>query len=160
MLAGISLGSNLGDRLGNIRKASLMLKEKNAYIVASSEVFETHPWGVKDQPSFLNACLLIETEEPPRDLMLKLQSIESELGRVSRFRWGPREIDIDIIFMDGLAMNEDDLVIPHPEMHKRAFVLVPLNQVAPEWIHPLLGKSVREMEMQIPKSDILRITNL
>lgn len=160
MLAGLSLGSNLGDRLGTIRKASLMLKEKNIYIVASSEVFETDPCGAKDQPSFLNACLLVETEESPRDLMLKLQSIESELGRISRFHWGPREIDIDIIFMDGLTMNEDDLIIPHPEMHKRAFVLVPLNQVAPEWIHPLLGKSVREMELEIPKSGILRITTL
>lgn len=160
MRAGISLGSNLGDRLGSIRQATLMFKEKNIFIVASSDVFETEPWGVKNQPSFLNACLIVETEDPPRDLMLKLQSIESGLGRVARFRWGPREIDIDIIFMDELAVNEDDLVIPHPKMHKRAFVLVPLNQVAPEWIHPLLGKSVREMEMQIPKSGILRITNL
>lgn len=160
MQAGISLGSNLGDRLGIIRQATLMFKEKNVSIVASSDVFETEPWGVKNQPGFLNVCLLVETEDSPRDLMLKLQSIESRLGRVARFRWGPREIDIDIIFMDELAVNEDDLVIPHPEMHKRAFVLVPLNQVAPEWIHPLLGKSIREMAMQIPKSGILRITNL
>jgi 2-amino-4-hydroxy-6-hydroxymethyldihydropteridine diphosphokinase len=160
MQAGISLGSNLGDRLGIIRQAALLLKGNSVSIIASSDVFETEPWGVRNQPSFLNACLLIETEASPRDLLLKIQSIESELGRVARFHWGPREIDIDIIFMDGLEVNEDDLVIPHPEMNKRAFVLVPLNQVAPEWIHPILGKSVREMEMQISKKGILRITKL
>lgn len=160
MRAGISLGSNLGDRLGTIRRASLMLKEKDISIVASSDVFETEPWGVKDQPRFLNACLLVETEASPRDLMLKLQSIEIELGRVTRFRWGPREIDIDIIFLDDLEVREDDLVIPHPDMHNRAFVLLPLSQVAPKWVHPLLGKNVQEMEMQIPKSGILRISKL
>ena len=160
MQAGISLGSNLGDRLGKIRQAALLLKGNSVSIIASSDVFETEPWGVRDPPSFLNACLLIETEASPRDLLLKIQSIESELGRVARFHWGPREIDIDIIFMDGLEVNEDGLVIPHPEMHKRAFVLVPLNQVAPEWIHPLLDKNVREMEMEISKRGVLRITKL
>lgn len=160
MQAGISLGSNLGDRLGIIRQAALLLKGNSVSIIASSDVFETEPWGIRNQPSFLNACLLIETEASPRDLLLKIQSIESELGRVARFHWGPREIDIDIIFMDGLEVNEDDLIIPHPEMNKRAFVLVPLNQVAPEWIHPILGKSVREMEMQISKKGVLRITKL
>ena len=160
MQAGISLGSNLGDRLGTIRQAALLLKGNNISIIASSDVFETEPWGVRDQPNFLNACLLIETEVSPRDLLLKIQSIETELGRVAHFHWGPREIDIDIIFMDRLEVNENGLTIPHPEMHKRAFVLVPLNQVAPEWIHPLLDKNVREMEMEISKRGVLRITKL
>ncbi|MDO9509175.1 MAG: 2-amino-4-hydroxy-6-hydroxymethyldihydropteridine diphosphokinase [Thermovirgaceae bacterium] len=160
MQAGISLGSNLGDRLATIRHATLLLKEKAVSIAASSDVFESEPWGLSDQPSFLNACILAETEDSPRDLLLKIQSIENELGRVPRFRWGPREIDIDILFMDGLTINEEDLTLPHPEMHRRAFVLVPLSQVAPQWVHPLLGRNVRDLAMQILKGDIARITNL
>lgn len=160
MQACIALGSNLGDRIGNIRRSALMLKESSIAIVASSDVFETEPWGVCDQPLFLNACLRIDTSLSPRELLLRLKSIESEIGRLSSFRWGPREIDMDIIFADELSINEDDLVIPHPEMHRRAFVLVPLKQVAPEWIHPLLGKSVREMEQQISRNGILKITIL
>ncbi|MDT8283916.1 MAG: 2-amino-4-hydroxy-6-hydroxymethyldihydropteridine diphosphokinase [Thermovirgaceae bacterium] len=160
MQAGISLGSNLGDRLGNIRQAALLLKERAVSITVSSDVFETEPWGHKDQPSFLNACLLTDTEESPHDLLLKIQSIENELGRIPRFRWGPREIDIDILFMDGLTINDKDLVLPHPEMHRRAFVLVPLSQVAPQWVHPLLGQNIGELAAQVPKIAIVRITNL
>lgn len=91
---------------------------------------------MKEQPWFLNACLLVDTSVSPRELLSRLQSIENRLGRVSRFRWGPREIDLDLLFMDGLAVDEEDLVLPHPEMHNRSFVLVPLNQVAPDWVHP------------------------
>ena len=131
MLAGISLGSNMGDRLGSLRQASQMIRCMGIVILAASDVFETPPWGVREQPWFLNACLLVDTLDSPRELLSKLQEVENRLGRVSRFRWGPREIDLDLLFMDGLTMNEKDLVLPHPEMHNRSFVLVPLNQVAP-----------------------------
>lgn len=160
MKAAVSLGSNLGDRLGSIRQARLLLKERGVCIVGSSDVFETAPWGFKDQPNFLNACLLLDTEESPRDLLLKTQSIESEMGRISRFHWGPREIDIDILFMNGLTVNEDDLVIPHPEITRRAFVLVPLCQIAPEWRHPLLKQNVMDMAMHVSRDNVLRITSL
>lgn len=160
MLAGISLGSNLGDRLGTIRQASLMIKGMGVQIVASSDIFETAPWGVKEQPWFLNACLLVDTPDEPREMLSKLQSIENRLGRASRYRWGPREIDLDLLFMDRLAVNEEGLVLPHPEMHNRSFVLVPLNQVAPDWVHPLLHRKVRELLEQLPVGEILRITDL
>ncbi|HOI80715.1 MAG TPA: 2-amino-4-hydroxy-6-hydroxymethyldihydropteridine diphosphokinase [Synergistales bacterium] len=159
MLAGISLGSNIGDRLGTIRQASLLLKGMGIQIVASSDIFETAPWGVKEQPWFLNACLLVDTSVSPRELLSRLQSIENRLGRVSRFRWGPREIDLDLLFMDGLAVDEEDLVLPHPEMHNRSFVLVPLNQVAPDWFHPLLHRRVRELLGQVSVEEVLRITD-
>ncbi|HOP52546.1 MAG: 2-amino-4-hydroxy-6-hydroxymethyldihydropteridine diphosphokinase [Thermovirgaceae bacterium] len=159
MLAGISLGSNIGDRLGTIRQASLLLKGMGIQIVASSDIFETAPWGVKEQPWFLNACLLVDTSVSPRELLSRLQSIENRLGRVSRFRWGPREIDLDLLFMDGLAVDEEDLVLPHPEMHNRSFVLVPLNQVAPDWVHPLLHRRVRELLGQVSVEEVLRITD-
>ncbi len=160
MLAGISLGSNLGDRLGIIRQALLLLKGKGVPIIAVSDVFETAPWGHRDQPWFLNACLLLETDDHPRDLLAKLQSIESELGKNTRYKWGPREIDLDILYMDDLTLNEQDLVIPHPEMHNRAFVLVPLNQIAPDWLHPLLQRKVKELVTQVSLADVVRITNL
>ncbi|MDD2516589.1 MAG: 2-amino-4-hydroxy-6-hydroxymethyldihydropteridine diphosphokinase [Synergistales bacterium] len=159
MLAGISLGSNIGDRLGTIRQASLLLKGMGIQNVASSDIFETAPWGVKEQPWFLNACLLVDTSVSPRELLSRLQSIENRLGRVSRFRWGPREIDLDLLFMDGLAVDEEDLVLPHPEMHNRSFVLVPLNQVAPDWVHPLLHRRVRELLGQVSVEEVLRITD-
>ncbi len=159
MLAGISLGSNIGDRLGTIRQASLLLKGMGIQIVASSDIFETAPWGVKEQPWFLNACLLVDTSVSPRELLSRLQSIENRLGRVSRFRWGPREIDLDLLFMDGLAVDEEDLVLPHPGMHNRSFVLVPLNQVAPDWVHPLLHRRVRELLGQVSVEEVLRITD-
>lgn len=160
MLAGISLGSNLGDRLGIIRQAVLLLKVKGVAVTAVSDVFETAPWGPRDQPWFLNACLLAETTDQPRDLLLKLQSIENELGKTTRYKWGPREIDLDLLFMDDLTINEEGLVIPHPEMHHRAFVLVPLNQVAPDWVHPLLQRKVQELVTQVALDDVVRITNL
>lgn len=160
MLAGISLGSNMGDRLGIIRQAILLLKGKCIAVTSVSDVFETAPWGHRDQPWFLNACLLAETTDHPGDLLLKLQSIENELGKTTRYKWGPREIDLDLLFMDNLTINEEKLVIPHPEMHHRAFVLVPLNQVAPDWVHPLLRRKVKELVTQVTIDDVVRITNL
>jgi len=160
MLAGISLGSNVGDRLGYIRQATQMIRCMDIPIIATSDIFETAPWGVKEQPWFLNACLLAETSDAPRELLSKLKEIEDRLGRVSRFRWGPREIDLDLLFLNEFTVNEPDLVLPHPEMHKRPFVLVPLNQVAPDWVHPLLLRRVSELVREVPAGDLLRITAL
>ncbi len=160
MQAGLSLGSNLGDRLAFLRQAMNLLRERGVRITASSDVFETDPWGVTDQPPFLNACVLVESTDEPGDLLEKIKSIENDMGRIDRFRWGPREIDIDIIFMDDLLVNEADLMIPHIEMHRRAFVLVPLVQIAPDWVHPLLGKSVKELAALLENETIERITSL
>jgi 2-amino-4-hydroxy-6-hydroxymethyldihydropteridine diphosphokinase len=137
-----------------------MIRCMDIPIIATSDIFETAPWGVKEQPWFLNACLLAETSDAPRELLSKLKEIEDRLGRVSRFRWGPREIDLDLLFLDEFTVNEPDLVLPHPEMHKRPFVLVPLNQVAPDWVHPLLLRRVSELVREVPAGDLLRITAL
>jgi len=156
----IALGSNTGDRLGNIRQAVMLLEERSLRISASSDVFETPPWGMENQPRFLNACVLAETDILPRALLELLLNIESDLGRIRRYKWGPREIDLDLLFYDDQVFNESGLVLPHPQMHRRAFVLVPLVQIAPGWRHPVLGKSIRELAGSLDACSIIRITRL
>ena len=156
----IALGSNIGDRLGTIRQAVMLLEERSLRISASSDVFETPPWGMENQPRFLNACVLAETDILPRVLLELLLNIESDLGRTRRYKWGPREIDLDLLFYDDQVFNESGLVLPHPQMHRRAFVLVPLVQIAPDWRHPVLGKSVRELAGSLDAGSIIRITRL
>jgi 2-amino-4-hydroxy-6-hydroxymethyldihydropteridine diphosphokinase len=158
--AAIALGSNLGDRLGIMRQAVMLLEEHCLSIRGTSDVFETPPWGARKQPRFLNACILVETEETPRKLLELLLNTEKELGRTRRYTWGPREIDLDLIFYDDQVLKEEDLILPHPHMHRRAFVLFPLVQIAPDWRHPVLGKSVRELSESVSGDSILRITRL
>jgi 2-amino-4-hydroxy-6-hydroxymethyldihydropteridine diphosphokinase len=158
--AAIALGSNLGDRLGIMRQAVMLLEEHCLRIKGSSDVFETPPWGVRDQPRFLNACILVETVEPPKKLLELLLNTEKELGRTRRYMWGPREIDLDLIFYDDQVLEEEGLILPHPNMHRRAFVLLPLAQIAPDWRHPVLGKSVRELAGSVSGDSIIRITRL
>ncbi len=158
--AAIALGSNLGDRLGIMRQAVMLLEEHCLRIKAKSDVFETPPWGATNQPRFLNACILVETKEAPRKLLELLLNTENELGRTRRYAWGPREIDLDLIFYDDQVFEEEDLILPHPHMHRRAFVLLPLVQVAPCWYHPVLGKSVRELAGSVHGDSIIRITRL
>jgi len=159
-LVAISLGSNLGNRLSSLRKAILLLKKEGFNITKTSDVFETPPFGVSNQPRFLNACLLIDTETNPADLLEKLKKIENEVGRVRRFRWGPREIDLDVIFYDEKVIDGPSLKVPHPHMHERPFVLIPLKQISPQWVHPILKKTVEQMAEDLPECDILRITEL
>lgn len=156
----IALGSNIGDRLGTMRQAVMLLEERSLRISASSDVFETPPWGMENQPRFLNACVLAETDILPRALLELLLNIESDLGRIRRYKWGPREIDLDLLFYDDQVFNESGLVLPHPQMHRRAFVLVPLVQIAPDWRHPVLGKSIRELAGSLDACSIIRITRL
>jgi len=159
-LVAISMGSNLGNRLSSLRKAILLLKKEGFNIIKTSDVFETPPFGVTNQPRFLNACLLIDTETNPADLLKKLKKIENEVGRIQRFRWGPREIDLDIIFYDEKVIDGPSLKVPHPHMHERPFVLIPLKQISPQWVHPILKKTVEQMAEDLHECDILRITEL
>jgi len=159
-LVAISMGSNLGNRLSSLRKAVLLIKSEGINIIKTSDVFETPPFGVTNQPRFLNACILIETDISPLTLLEKLKRIEKQIGRIQRFKWGPREIDLDIVFYDEQIINEPSLKIPHPHMHERPFVLISLNQISPKWTHPTLKKTVEEMSSESNNSGILRITEL
>lgn len=140
----IALGTNLGDRLANLRAAVAALSP-DVRVVAESPVYETPPWGYADQPAFLNMAVEAETDLGPGALLDFLKRLETELGRVESFRYGPRQIDLDILFYDDLVLDTPPLIIPHPRLHERAFVLVPLADLAPALVHPILQKSIVEL---------------
>ncbi|KDR94420.1 2-amino-4-hydroxy-6-hydroxymethyldihydropteridinediphosphokinase [Peptoclostridium litorale DSM 5388] len=127
----ISLGSNMGDRLLNLKNAIEKIQGlEDTNVLSKSSVYETEPWGLEEQDSFLNMCINIETGLSPRELLQKLLGIESELGRKRIIRWGPRTIDLDILIYDDISVEEEDLLIPHPRISERAFVLMPLEEIA------------------------------
>jgi 2-amino-4-hydroxy-6-hydroxymethyldihydropteridine diphosphokinase len=113
--------------------------------IAVSPVYETAPWGYTEQPAFLNQVIQAETDLAPLNLLEYLKSLETALGRKPTFRYGPRVIDLDILFYDNLIMSTPELTIPHPNMHERAFVLLPLADLTPDLRHPILGKPVKEL---------------
>ena len=148
----IGLGSNLGNRLLNLRTALRFLTETGSrlsedVLIKTSDVFETEPWGVRDQPYFLNVCLIIKNRLPPESLLVRVKEIETEMGRAATRRWGERNIDIDILFMDSMIYDSPALRVPHSEMHRRDFVLIPLAQIAPDWVHPHTNRAVSEMAL-------------
>jgi len=140
----LGLGSNLGDRHGNLIEAIDRLRAR-ARLVDLSAVYETEPWGVADQPRFLNSACAIQTDLSPRDLLVWLKAIEADLGRQPTVRYGPRLIDIDLLLYGDAVVEAPDLTVPHPRMAERAFVLAPLREIAPDAVHPVLGASVREL---------------
>lgn len=142
----IALGSNMGDREGYLNGAVEKLNAvRGCRVKKVSDFIETPPYGVTDQADFLNGCLEMETLMYPHELLDELHRIEKEAGRERIVRWGPRTLDLDIIFYDDLILQDDDLCIPHVEMHKREFVLKPLCGIAPYKRHPVTGKTVKEM---------------
>ena len=142
----IALGSNMGDSRSILEAAVQALDEmKNTKVEKVSTFITTPPYGVTDQPDFLNGCLKLSTLLYPEELLKELNRIEKEAGRERIIHWGPRTLDLDIIFYDDLVAETDALCIPHVEMHKRAFVLEPLHEIAPYKRHPVYGKTVREM---------------
>ena len=140
----LALGTNLGDRFANLQAAIAALPPA-IHVLDRSPVYETPPWGLTSQPAFLNMVLKGGTHLAPLALLAHLKHLETELGRLPAVRWGPRLIDMDILFYDGLSLATPELVIPHPRLHERAFILVPLADLAPEFVHPVLGKPVRQM---------------
>ena len=158
MIAFIAIGSNLGDRLDNVKKAVLRAAdEERATLVFMSSFYETEPWGLKEQPAFINAVMGVETELAPAALLAHLKKVEAGLGRETAERWGPRVIDLDIIFYGGLVIDEQGLKIPHPSAHERAFVMVPLAEIAPDFVHPVLGRSAAEIAGGLDKSGIKKL---
>lgn len=140
----LALGSNLGDRLANLKQAIAALTPQME-VKAKSSVYETPPWGYADQPKFLNQVLKVKTYVDPEPLLKHLKRLEVALGRKETFPNGPRLIDMDILFYDDLVLNGASLVIPHPRLHERGFVLLPLMDINPDLVHPVNKKSVREM---------------
>ncbi len=144
----LGIGSNVGRRENNCLRAISLLEENGLTVTKRSAMHETEPWGVKDQPQFVNMAVEAETDISPRELLLLLKRIESDMGRRPGKKWGPRVIDIDILMYDNLVVNEDDLSVPHPLLHERVFMLEPLSEISPEKVHPVLGKTVRELLSQ------------
>jgi 2-amino-4-hydroxy-6-hydroxymethyldihydropteridine diphosphokinase len=141
----IGIGSNLNDREKNCLRALELLQKKEINIIKRSSFYETEPWGVKDQPSFINIAVEIKTEVEPEQLLKILKDIEKEIGRKESFKWGPRVIDLDILLFDDIVLNENNLKIPHPLMHQRDFVLKPLCEIAPNARHPAFKLSIYEL---------------
>ncbi len=149
----LGLGTNLGDRQHNLHAATEALPP-GLQVEEQSKVYETPAWGYEDQPAFLNIAVRGQTELAPADLLAYLKAIELRLGRTATFRWGPRLIDIDILFYDDLVLETPELVIPHPRLHERAFVVVPLRDIAANLVHPVLGKSVQDLARGLDTSGI------
>lgn len=144
----LSLGSNVGDRLINLAAARERIGRQVGKIAKASKVYETQPWGKTDQEAFLNQVVMVNTTLDARDLLEALNRIERDLGRERGERWGPRVIDLDILFYGRRIIRDKGLEIPHPELHKRAFVLVPLMELAGDLEHPVLKKNIDELYME------------
>lgn len=139
----LSIGSNIGDKEKNLNEAIEKIGLLENTIVENTSTFLlTEPWGYTDQEEFLNGALKVKTLFSPKDFMRKLLDIESEMKRVRKLRWGPRIIDLDIIFYDNIVLDYEDITVPHPRMEERYFVLKPLSEIAPNKVHPLLNKRV------------------
>jgi len=143
----LGLGSNLGDRRASILSALELIGElQNTSTVNCSSIYETEPWGIADQPKFLNCVCELETELSPEELLADILGIEQELGRFrTKDKFGPREIDIDILLYDELVEVYENLRIPHPRMHERRFVLAPLCEIAPDTVHPEMNRTMLEL---------------
>lgn len=141
----ILLGTNLGDRIAQLNSALDALEGSIGKIKKFSTIVETAAWGVEDQPSFLNQVIEIKTSLNPIEALEICQHIENQLGRVRTEKWGARVIDIDILYYENDQINLPNLQIPHPYIQDRRFTLIPLVQIAPEYIHPILKKSNKEL---------------
>ena len=143
------LGSNLGNRKEILDKAINLLSQKVGVVILQSKDYETAPWGITNQPDFLNLAVSIQTRLEPLQILEITQSIENQLGRVRKEKWGARLIDIDILFYGNEIIDEPNLKIPHPLLQERDFALTPLVEIAPNFVHPVFGKTILELREKL-----------
>jgi len=141
----LSLGSNIGDKFNFLTLSKSLIYHKIGQILLSSNIYETEPWGVENQDSYLNQVISVQTDRTPNELLKDIHSIEKELGRIRNVHYGARTIDIDILYYGERIINAKRLKIPHPHIQKRRFILVPLSEVSPDMLHPLLKKTNQEL---------------
>ncbi|WP_242696168.1 2-amino-4-hydroxy-6-hydroxymethyldihydropteridine diphosphokinase [Longitalea luteola] len=142
------IGGNMGNRLQNLHQAVSLLSAACGPVIQQSAVYETAAWGKTDQAAFMNQALLLTTSLSARELITTILSVEEKMGRRRLERFGPRLIDIDIIFYNDDIIDEPNLTVPHPELQNRRFVLEPLNEIAPSFVHPVLHKTVAELLLE------------
>lgn len=154
----LALGSNLGDRIAHLRGARHALhSHAELCIIRASAIYETEPvGGPEEQPPYLNAVLEVQTSLKASQLLEFALTVEQQFGRCRKVRWDARSLDIDLLFYADRIFQKQELTIPHPRLHQRAFVLIPLMDVAPDFIHPLRQKTVREMLTQLPSTSGVR----
>ncbi|RXK50905.1 2-amino-4-hydroxy-6-hydroxymethyldihydropteridine diphosphokinase [Aquirufa rosea] len=151
----LSLGGNLGNTLEIFKKVYPIIEKKIGVILRYSSIYRTKAWGNTDQADFLNQVIQIESSLSPQELLQKLLAIESELGRVRKQPWEARIIDLDILFYQDQIIQESHLQIPHPYISQRKFVLVPLAEIAPTWVHPILEKDIRTLLDECPDQSLV-----
>lgn len=152
----LALGTNLGDREANLQAARDALAAR-VRLIRESSIYETPPWGYIDQPEFLNQVVEVDSVLKPLPLLHFLKEIEAEMGREATFRNGPRLIDLDILFYGQAIIDGQVLKVPHPRLQERAFVLVPLDQIAPDFVHPVLKKTVHGLLEGVNREGIKRL---
>ena len=152
------LGGNIGNRTKNLEKAINLINTECGHIIASSAVYETEAWGKTDQQAFYNQAILMKTNFNACELLTKVLLVEEKMGRKRVEKYGPRTIDIDILFFNDEIINQEHLTIPHPEIHKRMFALIPLHEIAPRFSHPVFKKTIQTLIKEC--SDTLAVKNL
>jgi 2-amino-4-hydroxy-6-hydroxymethyldihydropteridine diphosphokinase len=138
-------GGNIGNRKKNLETAATLIEKRIGKIIKRSNIYETEAWGITNQPSFYNQVLLIESKLPAGKILDTILNIESEMGRIRTVKNAARIIDIDILFFNDSIINEENLTIPHPEISNRKFVLIPLNEIAPQMLHPVSQKTLQQL---------------
>jgi 2-amino-4-hydroxy-6-hydroxymethyldihydropteridine diphosphokinase len=146
----LSLGSNEGDRLQWLKRAMELITANCGSIVARSSVYEAAAWGITEQPDFLNMAICVQTSKTPLELLLSIHEIEATLGRQRDVKWGQRTLDIDILLFNHEIIDMPELQVPHPYLHERRFTLLPLDEIAEDYMHPVLNKRIAELLEECP----------
>jgi len=150
------LGANLDNRFVQMEKAFNEIEKQIGAVTRYSSLYETAAWGKEDEPAYLNQVLLVETSLLPLEVLKEINGIENRLGRIRNLKWGSRTIDIDILFYDDEVIESERLMVPHPFLHQRKFALVPLNEIAPYLLHPVLKKRVSALLLEVEDDLLVR----